>query len=393
MHHGPGSLVRASVALVPNVMDKEDPRRSMPSASGLGLIVRCHGSWKASRGLPPLPQTEEAEYGDECHSAFAGTTLIKDLDSAQKQQTVLDAMKIRDRLYEAIIPTEGADMTFTEERFWLKDPDGLPAFSGQVDWAAWHESGKALVLDLKSLYGDTPPPESNWQILGQGVAFFQEMDRRGHKITELYAGIIQPRITHKPDLVRYTAEQLWGSVRTVQRYIYEATERPDTPRIPGNHCVFCPAAGMCVEAQSMSAMLLYESPMMAVDKLSPEQLATILPKINVIARICTQVRARAKQLAEATPGAIPGYEIKLIDSSLTIDDIQGCYEKLKHLVTKEEFRARLKMPVTSIRDLFIERYSKLHSTTIKAAAEEFEKLVAGHSSRGPQQKRLQKETK
>lgn len=367
--------------------DSLDIRDGLPSASGLDLIVACPGSWSATRGLPPLPPDTDRTAGSEMHAAFAGETHIEDLDSATKQATVQAAQRIRDQLRERHVAT--ASLTHKEVRFWLHDLRGQRCFSGQVDWAMITPKGLALILDFKSLFGDYAC-DSSYQLLGQACAFYQTMKKEGVIVDEILCGFIQPRVTTEPKLVRYSRVELEASIDIILRHLH-AAQIENAPRYPGNHCAKCAAAGVCLEAQSLTAMVGFNSTMPSVNRLTPEQIAAVLPQLPLIEKLCEQIRVRAKQVALTTEGAIPGYEIKYVESRQVITDINGLFGEIKDVVDKDDYRALLNLPITAVRELFCDRYSRAHNVTLKKAAEVFDERVKAHSLRGPKQPRLQKQ--
>lgn len=365
-----------------------DPRDSKPSASGLDLIVACPGSWLAQRGLPPLPIDADREVGSQMHAAFAGELPISDLDSATMQATVQAAERIRDHIYEKHACNSVTDVVKVETRYWLHDLRGRRCFSGQIDWVMRTTKGLALILDFKSLFGEYAC-DSSWQLLSQACCFYQTLKREEIIVDEILCGFIQPRVTNDPKLVRYTRVELEASIDIILRHLH-AAHMGKAPRYPGIHCGKCAAAGVCLEAQSLTAMVGFNSSLPSVNRLTPQQIATILPQLTLIELLCEQIRARAKQMALTSEGAIPGYEIKLVEARQVITDINGLFGEIKDVVEKDDYRALLNLPITAVRELFCDRWSRAHNTTLKAAAEIFDERVKAHSLRGPQQPRLQK---
>lgn len=318
---------------------------------------------------------------------WAGSKSLADVDD-DKKWVVRAADEIRRKLVAELLTESGdPDYTVVETRFWL-EIFGTKMFSGQLDWARLCGE-TALVLNLKSLYGEHPVADENWQLAGECMIYYDHLYEKGYIVKELYAAIVQPRATKVPELVKYTREDLERLRPIIRGHLYEATERKDPPRYPGGHCRHCPANGVCVEAQAMLAVGVRNIEL-SVDKLTPEQMASILPRLNLYDALAKAIRQRAKQLAVATPGAIPGYEIKEVDSPLVITNAQGCYSTVSDLVTKEEFRQLLEVPVGALRELFCDRYSRSKNVTLRDAAEVFEERIGPYAVRGPQQARLTK---
>lgn len=370
-------------------MTTVDPREDKPSASSLDLIVACPGSWQAQKDLPPLPPDADRMDGTDMHRAFSGEMDLAELDSATKQATVQAAERIRDQLYERHMGVAAATLAEKEKRYWLHDLRGERCFSGQVDYVARDPRGKALILDFKSLFGQYAC-DSSWQLLSQAASFYQTMKREGVIIDEILCGFIQPRVTMEPKLVRYSRADLEASIEIILRHL-RAAQMEGSPRYPGAHCGKCAAAGVCLEAQSLTAMVGFNSSMPSVNRLTPAQIAAVLPQLPLIEKLCEQIRIRAKQMAQAQEGAIPGYEIKYVEARQVITDINGLFGEIKDVVGKDDYRALLHLPITAVRELFCDRYSRAHNTTLKKAAEVFDERVKAHSLRGPKTPRLQKQ--
>lgn len=370
-------------------MTTADPiREGLPSASGLDLIVACPGSWLAQKDLPPLPPDTDRTDGTEMHSAFAGEVPIDDLDSATKQATVQAAQRIRDHIFKQYATGTERDIIHIESRYWLHDLRGQRCFSGQVDWAMLAPKGLVIILDFKSLFGDYQC-DSSWQLLGQACCFYQTMKREGVIIDEILCGFIQPRVTIEPKLVRYSRVDLEASIDIILKHLH-AAQVENAPRYPGNHCAKCAAAGVCLEAQSLTAMVGFNSSMPSADRLTPEQIAAVLPQLPLIEKLCEQIRVRAKQMALTNEDAIPGYEIKYVEARQVITDINGLFGEIKDVVSKDDYRDLLHLPIAAVRELFCDRYSRANNVTLKKAVEVFDERVKAHSLRGPKQPRLQK---
>src|SRR5262249_59358625 len=93
-----------------------------------------------------------------------------------------------------------------EQRYWVKIPrnpeaangNDLLSHSGQLDLVV-RAGPKALIIDYKTLAGDVPESPLNQQ-LRDGVVLV-----RGHLLVdEIAVSIVQPLVTHKPELTIYS---------------------------------------------------------------------------------------------------------------------------------------------------------------------------------------------
>lgn len=355
-----------------------DPRFGKSSASRLHIVVNCPGFiqlWDSLKmeGQSLREDSPDASFGIQVHAAWAGN--LSELSLSERQQLVKQkADRIRARLIQEVFGCV-APITFAETRFRLFDKARSVIHTAQIDWAG-HVDGKWLVLDLKSLYGDVEPPDQNWQLLSQATCIGDDDDVRNMngvaEIKEITCGIVQPLITLKPELVRYTAHDLARAKLTILKKLDEAAA-PNAPRIPGLHCKWCPASSYCPESAA-DLMAVTHRYSLGVEHLNPTMVANILPHLPALEKRIKDFKDRAKKLAEQN--MLPGYGIKEVDGNRYIQSqasIQEVRDKLSQYLNKEDILPLLSLPFGELRQLFIEKYRAGDKIE---AGKLFDKLIA-----------------
>lgn len=369
----------------------QDDRENKPSASELYRIVGCGGYLQFKRGA--LNHVQRQPHPDDELGTLTHLVLSNEGNGAERLPTdharwvVREALAIRDRMHRELFgdsPTE----VIKEARFWLRDISGNKVFSGQLDYGAISRSdSSALVVDYKSLYGDTPEADSNWQLTGQAASLYEDMKAQGVTLKTIFCAVIQPCVNRQPSLVKYEAGDMVDMAALVRRRLREA-EIPNMPRTPGSHCKFCPMAGACPEAQAFGMVLYNRNLLARIEWLQADEVARLLPMFPTLTKVMEAVKERAEGMAAV--GELPGYAMKDGYIRTDIKDIPGFYADMQNYceVPKEEFYRNLRVSKEGIEELFRENYVKRHGGTRKAASDIFEELVTKHGERRPTKARL-----
>lgn len=364
----------------------EDKRFGKSSASKLGIVVKCTGMlqlWNSIKGDGVEHEdTPDSSFGQGVHAAWAGN--ISELSLSERQQLVKKkADSIESKLVSEIF---GGDETrvIAETRFKLSDPKtGEHVHSAQIDKAHYRD-GRWLVMDLKSLYGDVEPPDRNWQLLSQVCCIADDdvvRNQRGERQTnEFICAIIQPLVSIKPELVRYSFEDIRRAKRLILQKLDEAAA-PEAPRTPGIHCKYCPCATHCdVSAADLWAMEKRTN--LGLTHLTPEMVAAVLPDIAPLKKRIKDFEAIAKQLA--SDGLLPGYEIRQQDGARYIqsqESIKAIHESLGDYIDVKDIRALVTLPFGELRTLAIDKIVARDRCDKVTAGKTFDELCQNHVSR------------
>lgn len=284
-------------------------------ASNAARWMACPASPAACRGMPSTAGADAAlgtaahALGERClidgsnacdhiGSTFEGH--VVDADMAADVQVYLDVVReyLRQNPKARLSVEERVDLS------WIH-----PAMFGTADALIVEPWGECIVIDYKN---GTRPVEvaDNPQLAYYGLGAYFDRDVR--RITCV---VVQPRAIHPDGPVRsvtYSHEQM-GEWADRFRAAAAATERPDAPRVPGDHCGYCPASATCPElhrhavtvAQAEFAAVLKPPP---PTTLTPAQLALVLDHADTIETWITAVRRHALALAEGGH-PVPGYKL------------------------------------------------------------------------------------
>jgi hypothetical protein len=205
-------------------------------ASSMYRWSACPGSVRLSAGVESK-SSKYAEEGTEAHEWAAKVlTLDAVLDDVPSVE-MTDAVKVyRDECFADV----GAER-LVEHKFDLTQV--YPGLFGTADCVVWIPAQKLLrVIDFK--YGAGIPVEvtGNPQLRYYALGALMTC---GYHPTEVEMVIVQPRCPHPAGPVRrerISAADLIDFATELIDYA-KATENPDAPVVPGDHCRFCPASG------------------------------------------------------------------------------------------------------------------------------------------------------
>jgi hypothetical protein len=131
----------------------------------------------------------------------------------------------------------------------------------------------------------------------------------GHPCSEIESVIVQPRCFHPDGPIRswvFPAVEIIDFAADVAKFA-TLTEDPKAELVPGEHCRFCPAAGVCPKLQQNALETAKQdfSPVTAYD---PVALGAALEALPMVEGWVKQVREFAYQEA-ASGKSIPGWKL------------------------------------------------------------------------------------
>ena len=220
--------------------DTTDPRRGLPSASGMHRLAACHGSHMAQQGLPDTGDAASSS-GTAIHAVLAGQAPMDSLTPEQQdiaaaclriEQAVTEQWMERHRINPATVAT-----VRDSRRMWLYDK-GQKVASGLADVIAY--SGHfGLVMDFKTMSGDHGTAADNMQLRALAV-----MASNTYDLAKIDVAIIQPLVTWTPEVCSYDWPALMRAEEELLA-IVAAANAPDAPRNAGAHCGYCRASATC----------------------------------------------------------------------------------------------------------------------------------------------------
>ena len=250
----------------------------------------CPGSVRMSEGIES-PKSSYADEGTRAHeiaSHWLSTGIIECGD-----EEMMNAVQF----YVELIQRESgkSNQVLIEHKFDLSSIH--PGLYGTADAVIYYPSTKLLrVYDFKYGQGILVEVENNSQLMYYGLGALLSSEFICDQV-ELV--IVQPRATHMDGPVRrwrFDAFDLLEFAADLKQFA-EKTEDPNAPIIAGDHCRFCPAAGICPELgkKALDVAQTEFSPVLSYD---PAKLSETLNKLEMLEGYAKSVRAFAYSEAE-----------------------------------------------------------------------------------------------
>lgn len=266
----------------------------------------CPGSVRLSEGIESRTSVY-AEEGTKAHELAAeilehfkrGQELtLQDVDEEMLEHVSVYTDSVMNLVRQAT-QTKGS-FFLIEHKFDLSEVH--PGLFGTADAVIYDAKAQTLyVWDLKYGQGIAVDAENNVQLkyYGLGALLSAKVPCR-----EVELVIAQPRCAHVDGPIRrhrFDSFDLLEFAASLKEFAVK-TEDPNAPLNPGDHCRFCPAAGICPAVHEKALMLAREefSQVLSYD---PEKLSKTLNWLPVVEAWIENVRAFA--YGEAEHGRCP----------------------------------------------------------------------------------------
>lgn len=296
-------------ALVP-----ADPRKGGTSASSAHADELCKGRFKAQKGQPQVV-TEDASFGTAVHEA------LRTGDPSKLEREALSVYEscseIREQVLDKFFGPDRPKVKFTlEHRFECKvlatpnDTSANPVryhHSGQVDLLA-RVGGRALIIEYKALPGEVASSPSNKQLRDQVV-----LAARTLMLEEVGTAVIQPLVTHTPDICLYDKESIKKSEQEMFVRVRNSNGA-NPPRTPNPvSCKFCLAKPECDEYQKWVSGIIPESLSsslgLPVSQWTPEMRSRFCEVRGVARKWLDECEDAMKAAIKADPASVPGWTV------------------------------------------------------------------------------------
>ena len=292
---------------------EQQPAHSRIGASSMYRWAACPGSVRATKGLPNTTSMYAAE-GTVAHDIAANClnlginagAFANETRECEGHQILVDAEMVDSvNEYTAYIlglkaQHEGAELRI-EHRF---DLSALyPGLFGTADAVLWLPDLATLVVaDLKYGKGRAVEVDDNPQLNYYALGALLTAGFPAKRVRKVIA---QPRCPHTKGPFReqeIDAIDMLDFRADLLNYA-KATEIPDAPLAAGDHCDFCPAAGICPELnkRTMSAAQAQFAvvPAAGTAVYDPAMLAKALDNVPFVEAWLKNVREFAYREAEA----------------------------------------------------------------------------------------------
>lgn len=291
-------------------------------ASSAHRWLACPGSVRLSRGLPN-ESSWEAKEGTAAHEVAAeclrhgqdawehagrgitieGDTFVVDDEMVEAVQVYLDAIRADADAYRR--ETGAEPIMFVEQFFHLEELH--PDLYGTADCALVLPAQATLkVYDLKYGRGLTVEPGNNPQFLFYAAGVVHKLSGQHHfDFIDLHA--VQPRRDHPDGPVRrwsLTADELGEWVTGTLVPGARATEQPDAPLRPGDHCRFCPAkqAAVCPALAAVAENADTDENVAALDTEALAERLEKVPQLRMYIQALEDEAFRRMMKGETVPG-------------------------------------------------------------------------------------------
>jgi hypothetical protein len=282
--------------------------------------MNCLGSVQAEAGREDV-QTIFAAEGTAAHEL--GERCLRDLSDADDHlgeeivvgnhtfevtEEMADAVQVYLDTIRALV--EPGDTLLIEQRFDLSHV--WPGMFGTGDAGVYKLATRRLiVIDYKHGKGHAVEVENNPQLAFYGLGMLALPDLAGIKIDDVELMVVQPRSPHRDGPVRswitdpVALMDFEGDLASAA----SKTEDPDAPRVAGEWCGFCKAAGTC---PALRKVAIEDAQREFVDinpaELGEGEIATLLHKAGLVQDGVRAIQREAYNRAAAGL-KIPGYKI------------------------------------------------------------------------------------
>jgi Protein of unknown function (DUF2800) len=357
-----------------------DDRLGLPSASEMHRNKECSGnriftlSLREKGFLRSEKLTPEAKLGDRIHASLEGDP--EELERKAKEIRE-SCHHLASRAARQFFRQQQTTITY-EHRLWYQIA-GTPFFSGRPDRVYAHPS-RLLDVNFKTGRGDEDEAALNYQLRTEVVL----LDDAYPSVDEIGVAIIQPLVTHSPEIAIYDREARHAALLEILD-IVDQTFWTETRR-PGSHCRFCPARAFCPEAREYSVKWPIQ---VNVDALPIGQDgAEMLARVKIAKGLLNSMEEAFKEIVQENPKAIPGWwiskgkDMRAINSwRKAIEIIEGLAGEMEEAGRSEKILRALDMLTIPIGKLeaFAHNELELNSRTFEKL---FESVISHKQSQG-----------
>lgn len=277
------------------------PAHSKIGASSMHRWAVCPGSVQLSAGIESQTSSY-AEEGTHAHDVASkillGQPVTLDMDSELYDAVSVYVDHVNDLWKQA--KKHKKSFKLIEHKFDLSSLH--PGLFGTADAVVYDGNTKTLyVRDYKHGAGIPVEAKDNEQLLYYALG--AQVSLKVPAVT-INIGIIQPRCFHEDGPIRIHSIDAFDMLE-FEAFLVDAaraTEKKDAPLVPGEHCRFCPAVGICPKLHK-NAVELAKKQFTDPANYDPEQLAEVLNRIPELNAFIKGVHAFAYK--EACAGRPP----------------------------------------------------------------------------------------
>lgn len=280
------------------------PAHDLNGPSVLYRRALCPGSAQQEANRADVPN-EHSDRGNALHEIARrvlaeGASVLADVpaEDADAVQFVVDcANSLKERAGQSA-------MVIAEHRVDLWKL-GIQA-GGTIDVALVNPGGPAFAQDHK--FGRSWVDHPRWNLQCQAYAWGLRED---FGCTEVTFGIAQPAAEerHRWREATFTSDELDAFGDRIHAIVL-ATQQPDPPLVPGEHCGFCRAKASCpARARVVAEISVLRDPMAVVRAMTPKDRAAFYERLDLALEQLKGARDAIEAEALAGTLALEGYQV------------------------------------------------------------------------------------
>ena len=338
------------------------PAHSKIGASSMSRWSKCPGSVRLSKDIPSV-SSPYAEEGTRAHELAADILVGKPVPPNVDEE-MMEAVNV---YVDYVLSVSHLQKLWVEHRF---DLSSLYAgLFGTADAVIYNEKTKTFsVIDYKHGMGLPVEVENNPQLMYYALGALMSFNLPVENVDIV---VVQPRCPHSDGPIRKQSIHpidLMDFGTDLVAYA-KATEDENAPIVPGSHCKFCPAAGVCPSIHQKAIVLAKEefSPALAYD---PKKLSEALNWAPTLKDWANKVMEFAYN--EANQGRVPpGWKLVEKRATRKWKDEAQAQDLLQHHFGLDQNQI-FKKSLNSV--------AQIEKVLPKSARDEIAKLVVSESS-------------
>lgn len=320
-----------------------DERGNAPSASGIGRLELCPGSWNMEKKFPAVTSAEATE-GTIRHDLIADEEIKVDSLDPERRFVVSRARELTERARKDAGLIDNTTIE-KEERYWLLNEAGARVLSGKFDYAEYDKK-TGLIVDYKTLGGYQVNAYENLQLRAYAVLLADK-----HNLDCVYICLIQPLGIEAYSMDMLNKQDL-RKARASLLDILKNALHPSAPRRPHpNACKYCRALAHCPEVRNVMDQIVG----IDIEKLEePFEIERLIGIAQIAGKWSDRLMSWAKQKLSEDESYLPNYKLRRTGSVKSIKDmakaIRIVMEKLG--VKDDDLKKYLRITLSDITKLY-----------------------------------------
>ncbi len=262
-------------------------------------------------------------------------------------------------------------LEITEQAFTL-ERGGKTILVGHPDCVRVYERRRIVaIMERKYGYKPVQAADANLQLRCYLVLVATEYP------ADLYYGCLtQPRVSSKPNIVRYTPRDIVQARREIEAY-YDACFADGAPRNPSPEgCEYCTAQAICKEFISW-AFSVRKAEHLPAAQWSDADWSHFLTVRPLVETFCKERLEDAKLIKATNADRIPGWALRPGNETRSVDDLIAAWTALQDRMSAKEFSSCCDVSIGSLEKKVWEAANKTGKCSQRQAKEIVNALLAG----------------